>query len=96
MSQFNVNIKIAGRVYPMNAKSTTEEQGLRTAEKKINTLISQFEQNYEVADKQDVLAMCALQFASMLEINSLQKDEQSRIALETINDLTKLVESHLQ
>jgi len=30
-------------------------------------MIKQFEENYAVRDKQDVLAMCALQFASQLE-----------------------------
>jgi cell division protein ZapA len=34
-------------------------------------MIKQFEENYAVRDKQDVLAMCALQFASQTEQNKL-------------------------
>jgi cell division protein ZapA len=41
-----------------------QEEGLRSASKKIDKMIKQFEENYAVRDKQDVLAMCALQFAS--------------------------------
>jgi cell division protein ZapA len=33
--------------------------------------MKQFEENYAVRDKQDVLAMCALQFASQVEQNKL-------------------------
>jgi cell division protein ZapA len=42
----------------------SQEEGLRTASKKIDVMMKQFEENYAVRDKQDVLAMCALQFAS--------------------------------
>jgi cell division protein ZapA len=34
-------------------------------------MMKQFEENYAVRDKQDVLAMCALQFASQAEQNKL-------------------------
>jgi cell division protein ZapA len=34
---------------------------------KIDVMMKQFEKNYAVRDKQDVLAMCALQFASQVE-----------------------------
>jgi cell division protein ZapA len=34
-------------------------------------MMKQFEENYAVRDKQDVLAMCALQFASQVEQNKL-------------------------
>jgi cell division protein ZapA len=33
--------------------------------------MKQFEENYAVRDKQDVLAMCALQFVSQAEQNKL-------------------------
>jgi cell division protein ZapA len=49
----------------------SQEEGLRTASKKIDVMMKQFEENYAVRDKQDVLAMCALQFASQAEQNKL-------------------------
>ncbi len=35
----------------------------------------QLEENFEMRDKQDVLAFCALQFASQVEQNRIQNEE---------------------
>ena len=59
-------------------------------------LIAKYEQNYAVSDKQDVLAMSALQFASKLEILSLDKNDTKKEEIEKISELTKLVSSHLK
>jgi cell division protein ZapA len=55
-----------------------------------------YEQNYAVSDKQDVLAMCALQFASKMEIASIEKDSTSTEAIEKLTALTNLVNAHLE
>jgi cell division protein ZapA len=60
--KLKIKISIADRVYPLTV-DLSQEEGLRTASKKI-VMMKQFEENYAVRDKQDVLAMCALQFAS--------------------------------
>ncbi len=90
----NINIIIAGRNYPMSVKDTQEEEAMRRAAEEVNRLITQFQQEYE-ADKQDVLAMCALQFAFKLGLNSLQENEQSIVQTETINNLTELIDKYL-
>ena len=59
MEKLKINIVIAGRSYPLSVNSTQEEEGMRKAAQAINNLISNYEQNYAVSDKQDVLAMCA-------------------------------------
>jgi cell division protein ZapA len=41
-----------------------EEEGIRRAVKEINEKIKEYEQSYAVQDKQDLLAMCALQYAT--------------------------------
>ena len=64
--KLRIKISIADRVYPLTVEPTQEE-GLRSASKKIDAMIKQFEESYAVRDKQDVLAMCALQFASQVE-----------------------------
>jgi cell division protein ZapA len=69
---------------------------MRKAAANINQLISKYEKNYAVSDKQDVLAMCALQFASKLEISNLDSKETNTEALEKIHELTKLVSDHLE
>ncbi len=96
MSKLKINIIIAGRTYPLSVNSTKEEEGMRKAANAINKLISMYEQNYAVSDKQDVLAMCALQFASKVEIATLEKNSTSTEAIEKLNELTSLVNSHLE
>ncbi|HLV62070.1 cell division protein ZapA [Galbibacter sp.] len=84
-----IKISIADRVYPLTIMPEQEE-GLRKAAKTIDQLIKQFEKNYAVRDKQDVLAMCALQFASQVEQKSIDKEitnEQTKERLSKLNDL---------
>ncbi|OIQ22148.1 MAG: cell division protein ZapA [Flavobacterium sp. MedPE-SWcel] len=81
--KLKIKISIADRVYPLTV-DPSQEEGLRSASKKIDTMIKQFEENYAVRDKQDVLAMCALQFAAQTE----QKQIDSTIELEEA--ITKL------
>ena len=58
-------------------------------------MIKQFEQSYSVRDKQDVLAMCALQFASQVEQKSIDKANVSEHVEEKLNALNELLHSHL-
>jgi len=91
-----IKVTIAGRVYPMLIKNENEEEGMRKAANKINDLVTKFEKNYAVSDKQDVLAMCALQFASLIEINAINNDEDLTKASEKINKLSVLIDEHLK
>ena len=95
IEKLKIKLSIADRVYPLTI-DPKQEEGLRKAAKNIQTLAKNFEQNYAVRDKQDVLAMCALQFASKLEISSINKDTDNEEALQKINELTQLVNKHLQ
>ena len=70
--KLKIKVSIADRVYPMNV-FPEQEEGLRLAAQKINKIIKHYEDNYAVRDKQDVLAMSALQFASKVE--QLEIDE---------------------
>lgn len=86
--KLKIKISIADRVYPLTVEHSQEE-GLRSASKKIDSTIKQFEQNYAVRDKQDVLAMCALQFASQVEqkqIDTSLEYEDARVRLEKLNE----------
>ncbi|CAI8327828.1 MAG: Uncharacterised protein [Bacteroidota bacterium] len=57
-----IKLSIGDRVYPLSVPEG-EEAILREAAKSINSMVEHFEKNYAVKDKQDVLAMCALQIA---------------------------------
>ncbi|QTD39399.1 cell division protein ZapA [Polaribacter batillariae] len=96
VGKLKINIVIAGRTYPLSVNNTKEEEGMRKAANAINSLITKYEQNYAVSDKQDVLAMCALQFASKLEISSLNKEQDNAETIHKIKELTQLVDTHLK
>lgn len=86
--KLKIKISIADRVYPLTVEPAQEE-GLRSASKKIDTMIKQFEENYAVRDKQDVLAMCALQFAAQSEQKQI---DRSADVEEAFNRLQKMDE----
>lgn len=80
-----IKLSIANRVYPLTI-APEQEEGLRLAAQKIDNTVKKFEQSYSVQDKQDVLAMCALQFAAKSEQttineNSLNKTFEQRLRL---------------
>jgi cell division protein ZapA len=85
--KLKIKLSIADRVYPLTV-DLSQEEGLRSAAKKIEAMIKQFEENYAVRDKQDVLAMCALQFASQLE----QKNSGVAVDTATIDRIAKMNE----
>lgn len=81
--QLKIKISIADRVYPLTV-TYAQEEALRSASKKIDLMISQFEDNYAVRDKQDVLAMCALQFASQTEQKTIDTSENYNKAVDRL------------
>ena len=92
--KLKIRLSIANRVYPLTILPSQEE-GLRKAAKNIETMIKQFEQSYSVQDKQDVLAMCALQFASQVEQKSIDKDNVNEHVEQKLNALNSLLKDHL-
>lgn len=62
----SIKINIANRVYPLTVK-TEEEEAIRKTAKMINERIREYEQDYAVKDKQDLLAMCALEYGTSSE-----------------------------
>lgn len=86
-----IKLTIANRVYPLNVP-LEQEEGLRVASKKIDIMIKHFEENYAVKDKQDVLAMCALQLATQTEqetISETKTNEEVNKRLKKINQSIK-------
>lgn len=92
--RLKIKLSIANRVYPLTIHPHQEE-GLRKAAKQIEVMIAQFEQSYSVQDKQDVLAMCALQFASQIEQNALDKESTNEEVEERLKALDNLLSHHL-
>jgi len=81
MSDLSIKINIANRVYPLTVKAE-EEEGIRKTAKMINERIKEYEQNYAVKDKQDLLAMCALEYGTSNDNAVKQFTEADSLLLE--------------
>ena len=92
--KLKIKISIADRIYPLTVEFSQEE-GLRSASKKIDVMIKQFEENYAVRDKQDVLAMCALQFASKKEQKQIDNSIDGTETIDRINKINDLLNQYL-
>ena len=92
--QLKIKLSIANRVYPLTI-APDQEEGLRLAAQKIETTVKKFEQSYSVQDKQDVLAMCALQFAAETEQTKINKNSLSETLDKRLLDLDARLEQHL-
>lgn len=93
-NKLKIKLSIADRVYPLTVE-LSQEEGLRSASKKIDMMIKQFEENYAVRDKQDVLAMCALQFASQLEQKLMENSIDGTQTIDRIKKLNDRLEQYL-
>jgi cell division protein ZapA len=78
--KLKIKLSIADRVYPLSVDAEQEES-LRQAAAQLQKMVKQFEANYAVNDKQDVLAMCALQLANTVNLkNRDQHNYQSSVS----------------
>jgi cell division protein ZapA (FtsZ GTPase activity inhibitor) len=65
MSEVSIKVEIAGSVFPLKVNAE-DEQNIKEAVNLINTKIAEFERNYAIKDKKDVLGMVMLQLVSQL------------------------------
>lgn len=89
-----IKISIADRVYPLTI-NPSQEEGLRLASKRIEEMIKKFEQSYAVRDKQDVLAMCALQFAAQVEQKEIDRDSDTQQTESRLAALDRMLQEQL-
>ncbi len=92
--KLKIKISIADRVYPLTV-NMQQEEAMRSASKKIDLMIKQFEENYAVRDKQDVLAMCALQFASQLEQKKVDNAIDGTESMERLTKINSILDDYL-
>ena len=83
-----IKLNIGNRIYPLNV-NTEQEEVLRKVAKEINEMIIKYEKSYAVKDKQDSLAMCALEiFTNNKKITM----DQSKFGSNTDKKLSKIIE----
>jgi cell division protein ZapA (FtsZ GTPase activity inhibitor) len=65
MNEFSITVNIADRIYRLSI-GKGEEEVVKRAAKLINERINEYAKSYAFKDKQDLLAMAALQFVTSL------------------------------
>jgi cell division protein ZapA len=75
MSEVNIKVEISGSVFPLKIDAE-DEVNIKEAVNLINTKIAEFERNYAIRDKKDVLGMVMLQLVSQLfkQANTAEKE----------------------
>ena len=71
----NIKLMVADRLYPLSI-APSEEESFRLAAKKINEMIQTFERHYDLRDKQDAIAMCAIVLARQASQEKLDEDDK--------------------
>ena len=78
--QLKIKVNIAQRVYPLTI-ARNEEERVRKAVTLIQDAVTRFEEKDAVQDKQDALAMCALQMTNqVLALRAGEQDSESDAA----------------
>jgi len=92
MSELSIKVTIAGRIYPIMAKAE-EEAKVRAAAKRVDDNIKLLQEKYAVKDKQDLIAMTALQLATRLQ----EHDEKPAATVDTgeLDAIEKLIDAML-
>ncbi len=78
MGKFAININVAGRNYRLKVDAS-EEEYVRAAAAAINDKVNEFSGNYAFKDKQDLLAMASITFAS--ELKKLNRSAENSVAV---------------
>ncbi|MEI6311808.1 MAG: cell division protein ZapA [Bacteroidota bacterium] len=86
-SLININVMLAERLYPLSV-DPNEEATIRQAAKMINEKIKSYQQLYAAKDKQDFLAMIALN----LGVDNLKEASQEVSSTEITGDSASLRE----
>ena len=91
MAEISLKVLIAGRSYPLTVQQEEEHIVLQAA-KMINDKIKEFEKNYSVRDKQDLLSMCAIN----LLVAQMSTQKKSPELEKALNQLDLFVSDYLK
>jgi len=94
MEKLSIKLHIANRIYPMKIEPSSEEF-IRNAVKKIEERLTFYENNYEIKDKQDLLAMCLIEYASKLERLNNEKSDQSELLMRKLIKIDNDISSNI-
>ena len=72
------------------------EEYIRNSVKKIEERLKFYEDNYAIKDKQDLLAMCLIEYASKFETINYNKSYEDDSLIKKLADLDTLLESNIK
>lgn len=92
MGEISIKITISDRIYPLKV-NVEEEEIVRRAAKIINERIKEYQENYAVRDKQDLLSMAVLHYATaVLRAENAVQSQDTQIS-ERVDELDGLLTS---
>ena len=94
MDKLSIKLHIANRIYPMKIERKSEEY-IRDAVKKIEERLKFYEDNYAIKDKQDLLAMCLIEYASKFESVNNKKVVEDDGLTDKLAELDAILSSNI-
>lgn len=89
MNESSIQVTIAGRTYPLTV-AEGEAKSVRDAAGRIDELVQRFQRDYGVSDRQDLLAMAALQLLSDLQKPGSVKETEPAMPTAVFEDLEEI------
>lgn len=91
MGEISIKINIADRMYPLRV-NMEEEEIIRQAAKLINEQIKDYQDNYAVKDKQDLLSMSVLYYATGMIKAERKAGEDEKEITQRVEELDRILE----
>tara|TARA_X000001036_G_scaffold355526_1_gene337364 strand:+ start:260 stop:553 length:294 start_codon:yes stop_codon:yes gene_type:complete len=92
--KLSIKLHIANRTYPMKIERKSEEH-IRNAVKRIEGRMKFYEDNYAIKDKQDLLAMCLIEYASKSESINNKSIAEDDMLTEKLNEIDAILDSNI-
>jgi len=94
MSEFTISVKIADRHYRLTIKREDEER-IRRAANDINEKVKQYSENFAFNDKQDLLAMVALEERSSSMISNEKLKGTEETVIKELEEIDRYLQDNL-
>src|SRR5690349_10223176 len=95
MSEVNIKVEVAGTVYPLRVNAE-DESNIKEAVDLINNKIAEFERNYAIKDKRDVLGMVMLQLVSQLYKQASTAERELSHLKQLFTEVEEMLKTHQQ
>ncbi len=95
MSEVNIKVEVAGSIFPLKVNAEDEDD-IKEAVKLINNKIVEFEKNYAIKDKKEVLAMVMLQLVSQLYKKANTAEQELSNLKQLFADVEIMLKEHIR